>query len=303
MRLSIFPTLTQPWPDVLDAVRHAESTGWDGLYVADHFVGSAGTGGSKPLTPGYLECTAALAALAASTQRLRLAPLVLGATYRHPAVVANWAATVDHLSDGRLTLGVGAGWQQNEHDMYGIRLGPPAERIERFDEALRVLRGLLHDDTTTFTGRHYTLTDAIVDPPPVQQPLPILVGGSGDRMLGLVALHADQWNQWTTPKQMAERSEVLARHCDSIGRDPGSIHRSTQALLRVTDDAREAEAFVARFAPQPAFAGIPSQLTEVFAQWRDVGVGEVIVPDAPLGRGAQRRDAMDAIAAAMEPLR
>lgn len=303
MRLSIFPTLTQPWPDVLDAVHHAESTGWDGVYVADHFVGAAGSGGSKPFTPGYLESTAALAALAVSTRRLRLAPLVLGVTYRPPAVVANWAATVDHLSGGRLTLGVGAGWQQNEHDMYGIRLGPPAERIERFDEALHVLRGLLRDERTTFAGRHYALTDAILDPPPVQRAMPILVGGSGDRMLGLVARHADEWNQWSTPKRMAERAEVLARRCDAIGRDPASIRRSTQALLRVTDDAHEAREFVERFAPQPAYAGTPSQLAEVFEAWRAVGVDEVIVPDATLGRGAERRDAMDAIAEAMEPLR
>ncbi|HEX7097257.1 MAG TPA: TIGR03560 family F420-dependent LLM class oxidoreductase [Acidimicrobiales bacterium] len=303
MRLSIFPTLTQPWPDVLDAVRHAEATGWDGVYVADHFVGSAGTGGSKPLTPGYLESTASLAALAVLTRRVRLAPLVLGITYRHPAVVANWAATVDQLSGGRLLLGVGSGWQENEHDMYGIRLGPPRERIERFDEALHVLRGLLREERTTFEGRHYRVTDAIVDPKPVQANLPLLVGGSGDRMLALVARHADEWNFWSTPKQMAERAEVLERHCERIGRDPAVIKRSTQALLRVTDDPSEAEQFVARYAPQPAFAGTPSQLADVFAQWRDAGVDEVIVPDATLGRGAARADAMDAIAEAMALLR
>jgi alkanesulfonate monooxygenase SsuD/methylene tetrahydromethanopterin reductase-like flavin-dependent oxidoreductase (luciferase family) len=150
MRFSVWPTLSQPWADVLAVVRHAEATGWDGVYVADHFMGSGGDWG--PDTTPNLEATGALAALAAATDRVRLGTLVLGNTYRHPAVVANWAATVDHVSNGRLLLGIGAGWQENEHEQYGIDLPSPGELIARFEEACLVLKGLLRDERTTMGG-------------------------------------------------------------------------------------------------------------------------------------------------------
>jgi probable F420-dependent oxidoreductase len=296
MRFSIFPTVTQPWDDVVAVVRHAEATGWDGAYVADHFVGEGGSrAGSKPLTPGYLESTAALAALAAITDRVRLGALVFGITYRHPAVLANWAATCDIVSGGRTVLGVGAGWQQNEHDQLGIRLGPPRERIDRFAEALVVLRRLLTEDRVTFDGAHYALREAVCDPKPVQARLPILVGGTGNRMLGLVARHADEWNTWSTPASMAERAAELARRCERVERDPATIARSTQALFAVLDDDAEADRFVARYAPQPAVAGRPERIAESIAAWRDAGVDEIVVPDWPLGTGNRRRDAMDAL--------
>jgi probable F420-dependent oxidoreductase len=296
MRFSIFPSVTQPWGDVVSVVRHAEATGWDGAYIADHFVGEAGSrAGSKPLTPGYLESTAALSALAAITSRLRLGAMVFGITYRHPAVLANWAAACDVISGGRTVLGVGAGWQQNEHDQLGIRLGPPGERIDRLVEGLVVLRRLLTEDRVSVEGRFYSLHDAVCDPKPVQARLPILVGGTGNRMLGVVARHADEWNTWSTPASMKERAAVLDRRCEAIGRDPATIARSTQALFAVIDDDAEADRFEARYAPQPAVAGRPDRIAERIVAWRDAGVDEIVVPDWPLGTGVQRTDAMDAL--------
>ncbi|HJR24967.1 MAG TPA: TIGR03560 family F420-dependent LLM class oxidoreductase, partial [Acidimicrobiales bacterium] len=239
MRFSIWPNLQQPWADVLEVAQHAEETGWDGVYVADHFMGDGVSFG--PAESPTLEATATLGALATATSRVRLGTLVLGMTYRHPAVLAKWAATVDHASGGRLLLGIGTGWQQNEHDQYGIRLGPPGERLERFDEACQVLLGLLRAPTTSVIGAHYAVTDAIAEPKPVQQPLPILVGGKGDRMLGLVARYADEWNMWGLAGTIAERGAVLDRRCERIGRDPATIARSAQALVRLTDDPGEAE--------------------------------------------------------------
>jgi probable F420-dependent oxidoreductase len=288
--------LTQPWDDVVDVVRHAEATGWDGVYVADHFVGEGGPrAGSKPVTPGYFESTAALSALSVLTTRVRLGALVFGMTYRHPAVLANWAAAVDRLSGGRTVLGVGAGWQENEHRMYGIRLGPPGERIARFDEALHVLRGLLTQERTTFEGTYYGLVDAVCDPKPAQARLPILIGGSGDRMLGLVARHGDEWNMWSSPASMAARAAVLDARCEAIGRDPATVARSTQALFAVIDDEADAARFVERFAPQPAVAGTPARIAESIEAWRRSGVDEIVVPDWPLGSGTQRLEAMDAL--------
>jgi alkanesulfonate monooxygenase SsuD/methylene tetrahydromethanopterin reductase-like flavin-dependent oxidoreductase (luciferase family) len=301
MRLAIFPSLTQPWADVLAVAQHAEATGWDRCYVADHFVG--GGGGSKPLTPGYLESTAVLSALALATSHLRIGALVFGMTYRHPAVLANWAATADILSDGRLVLGIGAGWQQNEHAQYGIELGQPGQRIERLAEAIRVLRGLLTEERTSFDGRYYRVRDAICDPKPVQARVPLLIGGSGDRMLGLVAREADEWNQWSTPEHMAARGAVLDQRCALIGRDPSSIQRSTQALFLFTDDSGKATAFVERYAPQPAVAGSPAFVADVLSQWQAAGVDEIVVPDWTFGTGQQRFDAMDTMMGLAAPFR
>lgn len=299
MRFSVWPQLSQPWSEVLTVAHHAESTGWDGLWVADHFMGDGGGFGSEDMP--MLEATAVLGALATATSRVRIGPLVLGATYRHPAVVANWASTVDHLSGGRLVLGVGAGWQQNEHTQYGIALPPVGDRVSRFDEYCAVLYGLLTDERTTFAGEWFELADALAEPKPVQQPLPLLVGGRGDRMLGITARFASEWNMWSLPATFAERSAALDRRCEAIGRDPASITRSTQALVRLTDDPAAGKAFVDAVAPRAAFAGTVEQLSELVGQWRDVGVDEVIVNDAPLGRGSRRTDTLDAIIEQVAP--
>jgi F420-dependent oxidoreductase-like protein len=301
MRFSVWPSLAQPWTSVSEVVRHAEATGWDGVYVADHFMGD--DGGFGPAEEPTLEATAALAALATATERVRLGSLVFGITYRHPAVLAKWAATVDHASGGRLVLGLGAGWQVNEHEQYGIPLGSPGERIARFEEALQVVRGLLTSPRTTVVGDHYAVRDALAEPKPVQDRLPILVGGKGDRMLGVVARHADEWNLWSTPELLAERSAVLGRRCESIGRDPGAIHRSTQALVFLVDDEAKAADLVARVAPRPAVAGPAARIAETAAAWRDVGLDELIVPDFTLGAGARRLDALDGLMEAFLPLR
>ncbi|HYF45335.1 MAG TPA: LLM class flavin-dependent oxidoreductase [Acidimicrobiales bacterium] len=300
MRFSLWVGLTQPWADVLDGVRHAEASGWDGVYVADHFMADAG-GPFPPDTPN-LEATAALSALAAATERVRLAPLVLGITYRHPAVLAKWAATTDHVSGGRLLLGLGAGWQENEHEQYGIDLGPPGVRVERFREALPVVRGLLDQERTTVQGEHYRVTDAVAWPKPVQERLPFLIGAKGDRMLGVVAEHADEWNMWSNPADLAERRAVLDRHCERIGRDAAEIATSTQALTIILDDdakGRELEATMG--GTRPTVAGPAGHFAERVAAWRDVGVDEVIVPDFALGGGSRRSDAMDAIIEQVAP--
>ena len=234
MLLSLWPTAQQPWDDIVAEVRHVDATGWDAVYVADHFMGDGGGFGAAD-TP-TLECTAALTALAALTSSVRLGPLVLGNTYRHPAVVANWAVTLDHVSHGRAILGVGAGWQINEHHQYGIELPARGERVSRFAEACSVLRALLDEPPVTFRGEHYRLDEALCAPRPVQARLPLLVGGKGDRMLGVVARHADHWNMWGLPDVLAERAAVLERNCERIGRDPSTVHRSTQALVMLTDD-------------------------------------------------------------------
>lgn len=297
MRLSLWPNAQQPWDQLVAEVRHAEDTRWDGVYLADHFMGDGG-GFGAPEVPN-LESTSALSALGAVTERLRVGPLVLGNTYRHPAVVANWAATLDQVTGGRVVLGIGAGWQQNEHEQYGIPLPRPGARLRRLDEACTVIRSLLSEPRTTFQGRHYELHDALCEPKPVQERLPLLIGGKGDRMLGLVARHADEWNMWGLPDTIAERAAVLDRHCESIGRDPSTIRRSTQALVMVTDDAARARELAERVAPRATVAGPAEHFAEVVERWAEVGVDEVIVPDFVLGSGAARLERLDALLAAV----
>ncbi|CCH79957.1 conserved hypothetical protein [Nostocoides japonicum T1-X7] len=291
MRLSIWPGVDQPWPDLLALARFADRSGWDTLYLEDHFVPHPPDDEEAPL----LEVTAGLSALAAATSRIRLGTLVLSITYRHPAVIANWAATLDQVSAGRLVLGLGAGWQELEHEQYGLRLGPAGERVDRFVEAVQIVRGLLTQRRTSLDGRHFTVRDAVCEPKPVQSPLPILVGAKGDRMLGVVARYADRWNLWAAPDRFAERSTALDARCEQAGRDPASIARSTQALLCLTDDPARATAFLAEGGPRPRLAGSAESLAAQIAAYAGLGADEFIVVDEGLGRGAEREDTLSAL--------
>jgi F420-dependent oxidoreductase-like protein len=193
-----------------------ESTGWDGVCYADHFMPN-GEDTSGP----WSEAWTTIAALAASVPRIRVFPLVTGNTYRHPAVLAKMAATVDHISGGRLVLGLGAGWQENEHLAYGIPLYDIRERLARLEEACRVIKGLFTDPRTTFHGKYYQLEDAPLEPKPVQDPLPLLIGGGGEKItLRIAARYADEWNVWGDVETLRSKMAVLERHCAEVGRDP-----------------------------------------------------------------------------------
>ncbi|GIF12791.1 TIGR03560 family F420-dependent LLM class oxidoreductase [Actinoplanes teichomyceticus] len=289
MRISIWPGAGQPWPDILETASHAAGTGWDGVWIADHFMPNAGAG-RDPEHP-TLEAGSLVAALGAAVPRVRIGTLVYGNTYRHPAVLANMAATVDHITGGRFTLGVGAGWQLNEHEQYGIELPSVKQRLDRFVEALQVLRGLLREPRTTLHGEYYQLTDAVCEPKPVQDPLPIMIGGSGEkRMLGVVAQYADLWNAWGRPELIAHKSAVLDRFCAEHGRDPKSIARTAQAITVVDGPLPEG-------LPVPAAGGSPERLADAIAEYRAAGLDELIVPDGFLGTGAEKLKAMDTVLA------
>jgi F420-dependent oxidoreductase-like protein len=212
------------WNAMLDIWRAADAielfeSGW----TFDHFYP---IGDSDPAGP-CMEGWTTLTALAQATSRLRMGTLVTGIHYRHPAVLANMAATLDIISGGRLELGIGAGWNQLESGAYGIELGTPKERSDRFEEACEVLTGLLSPQpTTSFKGSYYELTDAMCNPKPVQQPHPpICIGGSGEkRTLRTTARFAQHWNfVGGTPEQFTHARDVLYQHCADAGRDPAEI--------------------------------------------------------------------------------
>ena len=288
MRFSIWPAPTRSWEEILELSQHCERTGWDGVYFADHFMPNGPD--ATPLDGDTLECWSVIAALAATVPRVRLAPLVTSATYRHPAVLANIAAAVDNISGGRLVLGFGAGWQENEHAAYGIELGTVKERLDRFEEACQVVTSLLREPRTTFEGRHYRLHDAPNQPAPVQPRLPLLIGGSGEkRTMKIAARYADEWNAWTSPEVLAHKVGVLRGHCEAIGRDPAEIRVSTQALLFLSKDPSWLESR----RDAGGIVGTPEEVVDVVGRYLEAGCDELIIPDFTLGDRSRRRDTCD----------
>ncbi len=224
------------WEELLDRVRWAEDAGFDGAWVFDHFKVLYG----RPDGP-CLEGWTLLAALAAATSRIRLGTLVTGVTYRHPSVLAAQVVTVDHVSGGRLELGLGAAWFADEHHELGIDFPPPSERMTRLEEAVEVITRLLEADGVSFEGRYYRLRRAAYRPRPVQQPHPPLwIGGGGERrLLPLAARRADMWHGFGSVPELARKSQLLDRLAQEAGRHPAAVGRSTNvSLSEPWDDVR-----------------------------------------------------------------
>jgi F420-dependent oxidoreductase-like protein len=224
------------WPELVDRVQFAEAAGFDGAWVFDHFKPLYG----DPNGP-CLEGWTLLAGLAALTSRIRLGVLVTGITYRHPSVLATQAITVDHISNGRLELGMGAAWHEPEHQELGIPFPPIKERAERLEEGVQVIRLLMTRNRATFTGRHYQLASASYHPRPVQRPHPpIWIGAGGEQlMLPIVARQADAWHAFGSEDSMARKSRLLDQLTETAGRDPKVILRSASlSLSRPWDQVR-----------------------------------------------------------------
>ena len=289
MKISLWPNPAQPFPAVLGLARYAEAAGFDGLWYADHFMPNA-----EDTSVPWPECWTTLSALATAVPRLRLGTLVCGNTYRHPAVLAKMAATLDHISGGRMVLGLGAGWQENEHQQYGIPFYTVGERLARLDEACAVIKSLFTQEQSDFAGTHYTLTKASLEPKPLQDPLPLLIGGGGEKVtLRIAARWADEWNVWGTPEILAHKGAVLEAHCQDLGRDPKAIHRSAQALIFMSDDAATLERWNAAPSAMPKLVGTPEALRDRLAAYAEAGVNEFILPDFTLGQGDARERALD----------
>ncbi len=283
MRFSFWIGAGHSWPEIRRSAVLAESLGYDGLWFADHFLPPAGEA-----TDPCHEVWTILAALGDATSSVRLGPLVCGNTYRNPGVLAKQAVTADHISGGRIVLGIGSGWMESEHRAYGIEFGTFTDRFEKLEEALQILISLRDQELTDFEGERYRFTEAPLGPKPVGR-LPILIGGGGERKtLRMVAQYADEWNVWADPEVMADKIGVLDRHCDDLGRDPGEIERSAVALLFLVDDEAKAEALRSRDIGRPALIGTPDQLQEQLGAFAEAGVDEFIVPDFNLGEPGQK---------------
>lgn len=281
MKFSLWPSIDRAPADLLEEARTADAAGWHGIWLADHYMPN--TGDASPARGDTYECWALLPALAAVTERVRIGTLVSPTSVHHPALLAKRAATIDRLSGGRMVLGLGAGWQVNEHHAYGIELEPPGKRVSRFEEAIQVVRSMLSPDQgfTTFHGACYDITQAPCDPKPVQSPLPLLVGTSSPRMLRITARHADEWNTWGNPEVAAARRAALAEACEEVGRDPATVRTSVNAIVGLGAGT-----------PPPgraSISGSAQQLIDTLGQFADLGFDEFILPDGNLGPDKSQR--------------
>lgn len=300
MKFSVWPAPGRPTDEILDLAKAADDMGYFGYWFADHYMPD--TGGEEIKAGDIHEVWSILPAVAAVTHSIRVGPLVSPTSVHHPAILANRAATLDHVSHGRTVLGLGAGWQINEHKAYGIELEAPKARVDRFEEAIQIARLLLDEERTTFEGSFYSITDAPSDPSPVQDKLPILVGTSGPRMCGITARHAQEWNTWGGPDKAAENVAVFNAACEKAGVDPASKHTSVQALFFLTDDQERIDGALSGPMGDRSIAGSDDRIVEAIGEYAALGFDEVIVPDFTIGKTADdRRETYERFMAEIAP--
>ncbi|MDP7144174.1 MAG: LLM class flavin-dependent oxidoreductase [Pseudomonadales bacterium] len=288
------------WDDIRTVVETMEAGRWSSVWFADHFLPPPGRPEEEHLTAyeGYT----ITAAVAGFTERLRLGHLVLGNTYRNPALVAKMAATIDQISHGRFTLAIGAAWFKREHEAYGWTFPEMRERSDRLQEACELIRALfVGDGPVDFDGRYYKLDRAPLSPGCFQKPLPILIGGTGEkRTLRTLALHGDVFNLdgWAGGPMSVEyyqhKLDVLKRHCDKVGRDFGEIKRTILMPTMVTDDESAAAAFLAnRRLGAGTLAGPKNYVIDCIGKFVEAGVDEIMFGGIPADdlEGYQRFDA------------
>ncbi len=271
------------WPSLREAVRRAESAGFDDLWIDDHLL-SDEADWPDPKFEGWTT----LAAVAAITERPRLGLMVGANTLRNPGLVAKMATTVDHVSGGRAILGIGAGWFEREHAAFGFDFGSGfGERLDRLAEAVPLIRRLLDGEEVTHDGRFYRFDRAVCAPRPVQARLPILIGGSGPRKtLPLVARSADLWNAYGRPEEVAAASAVLRAACEAAGRDDREVERTINLNAVIRRDRAEAEAawdgWYREHRPQAGegrlgAGGSVADVAAVLAAYRDVGFAHPVL--------------------------
>jgi len=286
MRFGVFTSMGgRSFEEVRELWIHLEATGWDIACVTDHFMPNTETR-DGPVLEGWTT----LSALANTVPDMRVGTIVLGNTYRHPAVLAKMAAQLDIITNGRLLLGMGAGWQQNEHEAYGLPFYTIGERLARLDEACEVMRSLWTQSRSNYDGRYYELVDAPLEPKPVQSPYPeLMIGGGGEKVtLRIVAQHADHWNVWGGPQVLAAKGAILNQHCERRERDPKSLRRSANMALLVSDKQSEVDDLAATIAARmgkhaanaadTCLAGSRAQIEDKLEALLTAGVDTLFVP-------------------------
>jgi alkanesulfonate monooxygenase SsuD/methylene tetrahydromethanopterin reductase-like flavin-dependent oxidoreductase (luciferase family) len=285
MDFSIWPNPSRSFGDTLAAARWAEQRGLHGMWFADHLAAYS-EDGSCPDEPMH-ECWSTLAAVGALVPSLTLTSMVSPTTLHHPVALLKRAVEVDHISGGRAVLGLGAGWQLNEHVGYGFPLPAPRDRVDRFAEFLEVLRLLRGEDRTHFQGTWFHLDGAVLSPKP-EGKLPIVIGTTGPRMLRLTSRYADGWNMWGTPDRVEELTRQFERICAIEKRDPSRFRRSAQALIFHTESRRDRERIEAEY-PGRVITGSAAEIVEQLARYAELGVHEFGINDTFFGTHLEER--------------
>ena len=276
MKFGVHAGLQNTTTDELRALwRRIEGHGFDWISVWDHFYAADATGGAV-----CLEAVSTHAALALETTRVRCGSLVYSAGYRHPAVLANAVATLDHLAGGRIVLGLGGGWHQGEYDAYGIPFPPVPVRLRMLDEAIQCVRLLLTEDVADFDGEFFQLRDAKCEPKPVQARLPLWVGGAGEKLtLRTAARHADGWNvPFVAPDTYRHKVKVLHEHCEDAGREPQTITKSVNLGLAWRQGDLQAQfGNIAEFVKPGVLMGSVQEIVDRIGEYTDAGAEWVIL--------------------------
>ena len=270
------------WDTTLAAARACEQAGLDSVWLADHFMFPDKAHPEREVP--VFDCFVALAAIAASTTRVRIGELVVGVPYRNPALLAKMLATLDVVAHGRTIVGLGAAWHAEEFRAYGWPFPAVRERMEMLEEAVQIVDRMMTQRPASFKGKHYTVEDAYNDPRPVQQPRPpIMIGGSGEKAtLRIVAQYADFCNVGGDPATVAHKYEVLRRHCERAGRPFETVTRSSNHSLLIAADERELAAKKERYGDDFDLAGTPEAIVEGLQRYAQVGSQYVTfhMPDA-----------------------
>jgi F420-dependent oxidoreductase-like protein len=254
--------------------RRIEDLGFGWISVWDHFYGATG----KPDDAACLEAVAMHAALACSTSKVRVGSLVYSIGYRHPAVLAKAITAIDQLSGGRADMGIGAGWAKVEYEAYGIPFPEVKVRMDQVEEGIQCLRGLLHDDVTSFEGQYFQLNEARNEPRPVQSKLPIWVGGGGEkRTLRIAARYADGWNvPFIDPETFGHKNQVLDQHCADVGRDPSHIARAINVGLAFSEESLVHQfGALAQYVKPGVLTGSDEQIIDRIGQYVEAGADQV----------------------------
>lgn len=275
--------------DLRASWRRIESLGYGWISIWDHFYGATG----KPDDAECLESVAMHAALACETSRVRIGSLVYSIGYRHPAILAKAITTIDHLSNGRAEMGIGAGWAQVEYNAYGIEFPEVKVRMDQLEEGIQVLRGMLHTEASNFEGKYFTTRDARNEPRPVQDKMPIWVGGGGEkRTLKITAKYADGWNvPFVSPEEFARKRGVLHEHCAAVGRNPDDISCAINVGLAWTEESLNAQfGHLANAVRNGCLTGSDEQVLDRIGQYIEAGANQVnIALRAPFDLDALER--------------
>ena len=289
MRFSFWLPSNESWPETRGRAERLANDGWQGLWLSDMLLPR------QPSDVDLLEVWSTLGALAACVGDVRLGSLVSSNTYRNPTVLAKIAATVERISEGRLTLGLGSGWRPRDHEAFGVVLPERDTRMEMFSEACEILRGLLDGHTVSFNGSHYQAHDLRLNPTPTSK-IPLLLG---TRNAQLVAQFADQWHLFETANKVAERSAELARMCESVDRDPTAISIVASPMLLIASNPSLIRRIRSAPAGDQVRIGSASSIIDCVGEYSDAGVGEIALPS--MGIGQAELDAVSEFAEAVIP--